>query len=202
MSEVERDKLFDHAYDGIREYDNPMPGWWVWMFWLTIIFCIPYVMWYHIGLGPSVEDDYQGELAAYAQQLMETYGELEPDEATILRFMDDPVAMTGMSGLFKSKCAQCHLADGSGNVGPNLTDDQWINVKELTDIYTILQEGVVAKGMPKWEGKLTKTEMVLLSAYVAQLRRDPLPGRPAQGSKIPPWPEAAPPEAGQASLVP
>ncbi|MHC5115114.1 MAG: cbb3-type cytochrome c oxidase N-terminal domain-containing protein [Planctomycetota bacterium] len=187
------DRLFDHEYDGIQEYDNPMPGWWVLVFWGTILFCFPYLAWYHVGVGPSIHDDYEAELAAYAQQLLETYGELEPDEATMLRFMDDDIAMTGMASLFKSKCAQCHLADGSGNVGPNLTDDHGINIKTMTDIYTTISDGVIAKGMPEWKGKLTDTEIVLLSAYVARLRRNPLPGKAPQGDPIAPWPEAPPP---------
>ncbi|MCP3903919.1 MAG: cytochrome C oxidase Cbb3 [Planctomycetes bacterium] len=189
----QRDKLFEHEYDGIREYDNPMPGWWVAIFWLTILFAFPYITWYHVGKGDSVHDNYEAELAAYAQQLLATYGELEADEPTILRFMDDSVAMTGMASLFKSKCTQCHLADGSGNVGPNLTDDHWINVKTLTDIYSVINEGVIAKGMPEWQGKLTDTEIVLLSAYVAQLRRNPLPDKAPQGDPIAAWPEAPPP---------
>jgi len=188
-----KDKLFEHEYDGIREYDNPMPGWWVLIFWGTILFCFPYLAWYHVGVGPSIHDKYQAELAAYAQQLLDTYGELEADEPTMLRFMDDDIAMTGMASLFKGKCAQCHLADGSGNVGPNLTDDHWINVKTMADIPTTIRDGVIAKGMPSWEGKITETEIVLLAAYVARLRRTPLPGKAAQGDALAPWPEAAPP---------
>jgi cytochrome c oxidase cbb3-type subunit 3 len=187
----ERDRVFDHEYDGIREYDNPMPAWWVWIFAASIIFCFPYVMWYHLGAGPSIHDGYEGELAAYAAQLLETYGELEPDAPTILSFMDDDVAMAGMASLFKSKCAQCHLADGSGSVGPNLTDDSWINVKTLTDIPNVITTGVDKKGMPRWGDTLTKTQIVLISSYVARLRGHPVPGKAPQGEIIPPWGDGA-----------
>jgi cytochrome c oxidase cbb3-type subunit 3 len=100
--------------------------------------------------------------------------------------------MTGMAGLFRGKCAQCHLADGSGNVGPNLTDDSWINVRTVTDIPKLLQEGVVTKGMPAWGDQLTETQIVLLSSYVAQLSRNPVAGKEPQGDPIPPWPAAPP----------
>lgn len=184
----ERDPLLDHEYDGIQEFDNPLPGWWVWIFWITILFCIPYIMWYHIGLGPSEHDAYESELAAFAEKLMATYGDLQPDDATIHRFMDDPVAMTGMASLFRSRCAQCHLSDGSGSVGANLTDAHWLNVRVLPDIYEVIAQGVPDKGMPPWQESLSPTQMVLLSAYVAQLGRDPKPGRPPEGTVRSPWP--------------
>ena len=191
---VEYDKLFDHDYDGIREYDNPMPKWWVYMFVLCTIFAFPYVLHYHYGHGTTVLGALEAEQAAYAEKLMTTYGDLQPDEPTLLQFMDDELAMVGMSSLFKGKCASCHLADGSGSVGPNLTDDHYLNVKQVTDIADIVSNGLVTKGMPAWKDKLTETQVVLLSSYVAQMRRQPIPGKPAQGETIPPWPPTPPRE--------
>lgn len=187
----ERDRLFDHEYDGIREYDNPLPGWWMLLYALTILFCVPYVMYYHVGIGPSIYDNLAAEREAYANQLLATYGDLSPDRETLLQYMDDQVAMTGMAGLFRGRCAQCHLADGSGSVGPNLTDDSWINVKEITDIPRVVTQGVPTKGMPAWGDRLTETQVVLLSSYVAGLRRHAVPGKEPQGNPIPPWGEAS-----------
>ncbi len=187
--------LMAHEYDGIREFDNPLPGWWRALFWLSILFCGPYTLWYHFGNGVSIQGEYQQELADQADRLIQTYGKLTPDEPTLLRFMDDKIAMAGMGALFRSKCAQCHNADASGNVGPNLTDDSWINVKTLTDIPAVISAGVAAKGMPTWKGQLADTQIVLLGSYVAELRRHPVPGKAPQGNVIPPWPKApsAPP---------
>ncbi len=182
------DELLDHEYDGIREYDNPLPGWWVKLFWLTILFCVPYVLWYHIGIGPSLHDKYEAELASYARQVMETYGNLQPDAVTIARFMDDDLAMTGMAGLFRSRCAQCHLSDGSGSVGSNLTDGHWVHVRSLPDLFEVIADGVPARGMPPWRDSLSQTQMVLLAAYVARMGRDPKPGRAPEGERIDPWP--------------
>jgi len=194
----ERDPLLNHEYDGIQEFDNPLPGWWVWIFWITILFCIPYVMWYHIGLGPSIHDKYERELAVFAEQLMATYGDLQADDATIRSFMDDSIAMTGMASLFRSRCAQCHLSDGSGSVGSNLTDAHWLHVRTLPDIFDVISKGVPEKGMPGWEDSLSQTQMVLLSAYVAQLGREPRPGRPPEGAIRSPWPPAPPETADPA----
>lgn len=184
--------LRDHSYDGIQEYDNPLPGWWVWIFVASIVFCFPYAVYYHGAEGRSLHDDYEGEVAAFADMLLATYGELSPDAETISTYMSDGVAMTGMKSLFKSKCAQCHKADGTGQVGPNLTDDTWLHVKTLPDIYKVLNEGVVAKGMPAWGLQLSETQVVLMASYVASLRANPKPGKEPQGETIPPWADAAP----------
>jgi cytochrome c oxidase cbb3-type subunit 3 len=193
--DVERDKLFDHEYDGIREYDNPMPGWWVWLFVASIFFSIFYMIWFHFP-GPDLKQErsiygaYDAELAAFAEQLIATYGDLEPTQQTILTYMQDDKAMAGMRSLFKGKCAKCHGADGSGEIGPNLTDDYWINVTKVTDIAEVITNGRLEQGMPVWGEQLAQTQIVLLASYVATLREHPVPGKPPEpnAKKIPPWP--------------
>jgi cytochrome c oxidase cbb3-type subunit 3 len=190
MSEVhgsDPSSVLDHNYDGIQEYDNPLPGWWVWTFWLTILFAFPYTVYYHFGEGPSLDQAYEAEVADHANQLLATYGKLAPDAPTILKYRDDAVAMAGMASLFRSKCAQCHRADGTGMVGPNLTDDRWINVKAVTDIAKVIQDGVVLKGMPTWKDQLTDTQIVLLASYVTKLAQSPKPGKEPQGDAIAPF---------------
>ena len=189
---LDEDRLLDHEYDGIMEYDNPLPGWWKGIFIGSIIFCIPYVMWYHLGQGASIEENYERELAAYQEAVLQQYGLLEDDQATILKYMADEGAMASMASLFKGKCAQCHRADGSGDIGPNLTDASWIHVKVIADISPILRAGIPDKGMPAWGSKLSQTEIVLLSSYVAYLRSRPIEppaGKAAQGTPIEPWGE-------------
>jgi cytochrome c oxidase cbb3-type subunit 3 len=190
VEEGREENLMAHEYDGIREYDNPLPAWWTWTWIATMVFCIPYVGWYHLGDGPSLTDKYEHELEAFAAQLVETYGDLEATPETIASFMHDPVAMAGMASQFRSKCAQCHLDDGSGQVGPNLTDDAWLHVVELTDIVRVLQDGVPAKGMPAWADQFTDTQTVLMAAYVASLRMEPKAGKAPQGEVIPSWESA------------
>lgn len=190
----EQDKLFDHAYDGIQEYDNPMPSWWLWLFGLSVIFAFPYIVYYHYGAGLTIEEQWQAEQEAYAASLLERYGELEPDRATLLAYKDDELAMSGIAGLFRGRCAQCHVADGSGNVGPNLTDDHWVNVERVTDIPEIIRDGLVAKGMPAWGDRMTETQIVLLSSYVAYLAENPIDGKAPEGEPLPAWdaiPESA-----------
>lgn len=185
---LDNERLMDHEYDGIREYDNPLPGWWVWSFWLSILFCFPYWYFVHVAEGNTLRAEYDAELVAYEEQLLLTFGDLKPDEQTILKHMADERAMAAMKGVFATRCSPCHKPDGTGLVGPNLTDDHWIQVKNVTDIYTNISEGVLEKGMPPWKGQLSDTQIVLLSAYVAALRNNPLPGKEPQGEVIDPWP--------------
>jgi cytochrome c oxidase cbb3-type subunit III len=190
----DRDVLLDHGYDGIREYDNPMPGWWVWLFVGTIVFSFLYVLYYHVGIGPSIHARLEAEKAAYGEMIIDRFGQLTPDEQTIAMLMRDENVMNSMAGLYRGRCAQCHAANGSGGVGPNLTDDYYLRVRTLPDIARIISQGVVDRGMPAWEDQFSETQIVLLSAYVAQLRgTNPGRGTEAQGERIAPWPEATGP---------
>ena len=89
------DQVFEHEYDGIQEYDNPLPRWWVTLWALSIIFCFPYLLYYHVGAGPSIIDNLDAENAAFAARLLETYGELKIDEGTILTFCPSLHALAG-----------------------------------------------------------------------------------------------------------
>ena len=118
---------------------------------------------------------------------IENLGELTGDEQTILLYMDDEHMMQAMRGLFISQCASCHGASGTGETGPNLTDNHYLIIKNVEDIFKNIKWGSIAKGMPPWNGILTETEMVLLTAYVAKLRGTSTEGKIPEGVIIEPW---------------
>ncbi|MHC4975305.1 MAG: cbb3-type cytochrome c oxidase N-terminal domain-containing protein [Planctomycetota bacterium] len=190
MSRVDFGRLADHEYDGIQEYDNPTPGWWHLIFLGTSLFSVLYLMYYHMSIyGPSIWDQYDADVASYFEQQLGKFGDLQPDDATIVGLMKNEDYMSVMEGTFLGKCASCHGKLGEGLVGPNLTDDSYINAQSLTDLYSTIADGVVLKGMPSWERQLHPNELVLLTAYVAQLRGQNLDGpRGAQGEAAPAWP--------------
>ncbi len=192
MKSDREDLLLEHEVDGIREYDNPLPGWWVGLFWVTILFCLPYVLFYHSVDGRSIHDEYDQDVGEHAARLIEKYGKLTNDIPTLQKYMVDPTAMSAMQSLFKGKCAQCHSSDAGGGVGPNLTDDYYINIKKLDDIANVIRAGVPLKGMPTWGGQLSDTQIVLMASYVAQLRGRPIQGQAPKGEKIAPWPKPDP----------
>ena len=175
------DEILDHEYDGIREYDNPLPGWWVAIFWLSFFFSIGYVLWYEVGIGPSVYDDYAADqLAHYAKQA-ELYKDLEVSDKSIMEFAADADLMNGVAGLFKASCASCHRPDGGGSIGPNLTDDYWLHGGTPMNVYTTIAEGVPAKGMQAWLDQLGPVQVMYLAAYVS----GPLSGSNPPNPKAP-----------------
>jgi len=126
MSAPGRDRLLGHDYDGISEYDNPLPGWWVWMFWATIAFSAAYAIYYHAGPGPSVDREYADDVRlAGAQQARRAAAVGVATDGAILAVQKDAAAMGSAREIFATRCAACHGQKGEGIIGPNLTDEYW-----------------------------------------------------------------------------
>lgn len=185
--------LLAHDADGIREYDNPMPSWWSATFWGSIGFAALYALYYMIGVGPGHAKEYDTELTAFYQEQADRLGDLKPTPQTMASLMADPRMMQAASGMFAANCATCHRKDGGGGTGPNLTDDAWINVKKADDIFVVISDGVVAKGMPSWKRNFGEAQRTLLASYVAHLRgTKPATPKAVQGDAIPAWALPAP----------
>ena len=187
MSTPDHDHLTAHDYDGIQEYDNPLPGWWKWLFVLSIVFSCGYTMYYHLGGAPTVEEKYYTSLQAHLDDMLAPLGAIRRDNETILRLMTNEKLMGAVGGMFKGNCAQCHGADGSGNVGPNLTDDVYKNIQSPLGIYNVIANGIPTTSMAGWEQRLREEQMILLASYVAHLRGQNLSGQPPEGDPAPPW---------------
>lgn len=195
MSESQKTDVTVHVYDGIEEYDNPLPGWWTLLFQLSVVFCFGYLF---INLArPEWVDtrlEYQAAVEAENERQFQSIGNLEPDQATILAFLHDPEKQRFLSvgkAIFKTNCISCHGRSGEGGSGPNMTDESFLIVKAVTDIPQTVIKGSVSAGMPAWANRLSTNEVVLVSAYVASLRGQGLPGKEPQGEAIPAW-DAAP----------
>jgi cytochrome c oxidase cbb3-type subunit 3 len=191
---VDQPPKTDHAYDGIEEFDNPLPGWWKWLFIGTILFCFPYWIYYHGGTpGRSIEDGYGVALAANTRLQFEEIGELQPTAETIVEYMQKDNWLRVGKIVFQTHCVSCHDREGQGKVGPNLTDEYFKNVTNIEDIATVINNGAAAGAMPKWSNRLHPNEIVLVSAYVANMRGQNLSGpRGAEGKVIPDWPKHTP----------
>lgn len=191
LSMVPTREVMDHEYDGIQEYDNPTPGWWHLIFIATVLFAFPYIIYYETNSDvPRVTDVYEQEKAERLNQQFALLGPLKTDEPTILKMMNDAKWMEKASRLFATNCQQCHGARGEGLVGPNMTDDNYKNIKVLVDVAKVITDGAAQGAMPPWKGTLSDNNIVLVSAYVASLRGQNLPStRQPEGDKIAPWPE-------------
>lgn len=193
--------LSDHSYDGIQEYDNPTPRWWDLLFVATIIFSPIYTIWFHAPLqGRTHAAQYEASLAENMRLQFGEIGDLEPNEATILKYMNDPEWLKVGASTFATNCVSCHGREGEGVSGPNMTDDHYLNVKNLEDIAKVIHDGAKNGAMPAWGNRLHPNEIVLAAAYVASLRGKNLKSqRPAEGPEIAPWPAApAASDAGEA----
>lgn len=185
------DPLTGHEYDGIREYDNPTPGWWRLVFAASIVFGFGYVYWVSFGHGEhGIYAQYDNHVTEALMAQFADLGELEQNQATLARFVTDPQEQRWLAAgesIYRANCVACHGTGGVGLSGPNLTDEYFINIRRSEDILRVLNNGAAGGAMPSWKNKLLPNEIVLVGAYVASLRGQNLAGRTAQGEKIPPF---------------
>ena len=176
-----------HEYDGIREYDNPLPGWWVLLFWVTLVFSPLYVLWYHFGSGPSEVEEYNAAMMEQAE--LESKAMLaagKPTDDSIRTMGGNQAVMAGAAQVFASRCATCHGNRGEGKIGPNLTDVYWLHGGKPTQIYHTILEGVPEKGMQSWKMQLPPAQVLAMAAYVTTLQgTDPPAAKAPQGDKDP-----------------
>jgi len=162
-----------HVYDGIEEYDNPMPAWWFWGFLLSIIFALGYLIWYP-GLGnfPGIGGWTSiGELEADQQSADARFGPIfaQYRAVPVDELAQITPAMRMGQRLFANNCAQCHGAAGTGSYGfPNLTDGNWQWGESAEQIKTTLNNGRQAV-MPAWTGVLDEYGIRDVTEYVLQL---------------------------------
>lgn len=184
-----QDRLLEHDADGIQEYDNPMPRWWVWIFWITIVWAALY--WFNvipgIGSGKGRVANYEAEVARagekYAAARAAAASRVSAD--AIWALAADPAAMAEAKQAFGTNCMACHLDDGGGSIGPNLTDDYWIHGARPMDVHRVIDVGVLDKGMPAWGEVLSPDDVLKLSAYVMTLHGTrPAQAREPQGTKF------------------
>jgi cytochrome c oxidase cbb3-type subunit 3 len=181
----------DHNYDGIRELDNHLPPWWVNMFYLTIIWAIGYMWYYHWGgNGLNQADEYKTDVAIAKKEIaMALAGKANAvDEANVIAMTD--AASLGEGELtFKSVCAACHGQKGEGMVGPNLTDENWIHGGGIKNVFKVLKYGVPDKGMIAWAAQLKPVDMQKVASYVLSLKGTNPPNPKAPQGEI--WTEEA-----------
>lgn len=162
--------LLDHEYDGIQELDNKLPRWWVWLFNLSIVFGVIYMIYYHVlAKGKLMAAEYQTEMAAGELIKAKAVAEFEARMVS-LQPSADAAALADGKDTFLKLCAPCHRPDGGGLVGPNLTDDYWIHGSNFVDNLKIIWNGVPSKGMVTWKGVLKPTTIHNVASYIYTLR--------------------------------
>jgi len=187
-------ELTDHEYDGIQEYDNPMPRWWVLIFWGSFYFATAYFLWFHVYDKGSVSESYAADMRTFREEIAAREMGSGATEESLAKLSENSAVMADAASVFTTRCIQCHGPKGEGLIGPNLTDDHWIHGQgKLMDIHGVVKDGVLTKGMPAWGRQLQPMEVAKVVAYVGTLRGKNLPGKPPEGQKVV---AAAPPSPG------
>lgn len=196
-----KDELLDHNYDGIQEYDNPMPGWWSAIFVLTIIWAGIYLVGIELGVFPRYGDDLkasQDELFAMREAHKKSKPPVVVDAKMLLAAAGDNEQVMQGAAVYGSNCASCHGDKGQGGIGPNLTDDNWIYGPEHMSMHKTIVNGT-SNGMPPWGSVLPPEEIVAVVAFIDSVHgTDPANAKEPQGDKFE-WPysgDAAPTEGG------
>lgn len=173
-----------HDYDGIREFDNKLPNWWLATLFLSIFFSIGYWIYYHtLEVGPDQVAEYEMEMAdAAAAAAARSRAKGEVTDETLLAAADDASVVGTGKDLFGQYCAACHGPDGGGTIGPNLTDDHWITGSgKPLEIRQIVSGGVTARGMPAWGQLLGEEKVDQITAFVLTLKGKNVPGKGPEG---------------------
>ncbi|CAM1333799.1 cbb3-type cytochrome c oxidase N-terminal domain-containing protein [Tenacibaculum aestuariivivum] len=181
----EEEIILDHNYDGIKELDNTLPPWWVGLFYATIIFAVIYLVRFEVLGGYTQEMEYaesvaiaKRELAAFKSTSKDAV--IDAETVTVLTSESD---LKRGKAVFNLNCAACHIADGGGGIGPNLTDDYWILGGGIKNIFsTIANGGRDGKGMVAWNKTLKPIDMQKVASYIVSLQgTTPANPKPPQG---------------------
>ena len=197
--EEEGEIILDHNYDGIQELDNSLPPWWLYGFYVSIVFAAIYLVRFHVMGAPSQAEEYEQEMTE-ARVAIEEYKKTAKDlvDVNTVELLTDASDLSKGQTIFQTNCVACHMADGGGGIGPNLTDEFWILGGGIKNVFkTVSEGGRSGKGMINWNTVLKPGEIAQVSSYVLSLQgTTPASPKAAEGEI---WVDPdAPAPAGQA----
>jgi len=167
----EAELLTDHDYDGIKELDNVLPPWWLYGFYITIAIGIFYTT-KVVYFGAYKQADELNADITESNAQVEIYKNEHPELfKTDVVLLTDAESLTAGKKIFETTCLACHMIDGGGGIGPNLTDDHWILGGGIETIYhTISEGGRPGKGMIAWKATFNPEERQQVASYVISLQ--------------------------------
>lgn len=177
MEKDDENVLLDHDADGIKEYDNSLPKWWLYMFYVTILASVVYMYYYHVYDGKDwnvLWYTQKTQVAEYEHELANAKSTapspLKTNSAAVVLLTDEESLKRG-KGIYEgmeNACSTCHRQDLGGQVGPNLTDEYWIHGCTLNDVMTSIKTGFPEKGMLPYgmNTRLSDEDLLKVASYV------------------------------------
>lgn len=186
---TEQDLLIDHGFDGIMELDNQLPKWWLGLFYFGLAYCVVYMVSYFLTdfahQGVEYDAEHKAQIASVAEWMKNT------PPPTIDNAVYSPDNIAAGEEVFNTNCKSCHMEKGKGGIGPNLTDNTWINQPEKTlfkNVFHMVDNGspnnptMVAFGK---NGTLTGFDIQNVAAYIYHINQEQKPITPAEGGAAP-----------------
>ncbi len=165
--------LREHVYDGIQEYDQKLPNWWLFTWYITIVwFVIAWVAYYQLGRGDSDVETIQKAIAAVEEHRNKELAALDDDKLWAMSL--DPKVVDAGKATYSTTCVACHAPDLSAHLagaklpGLPLNDTEWKHGASPTQILKIVRKGApdLTKGMPPWEPQLGIQRVVEVTAFL------------------------------------
>jgi len=182
--EEEGELMMDHDYDGIKELDNVLPPWWVYLFYACIAFAFIYMVKFHILGYDDQTAEFEKEMAE-AKIAVEEYKKTAPDlmDKEKVTLLTDAASLAAGKAIFETNCIACHRNDGGGGIGPNLTDDHWILGGGIKNVFnTVMEGGRDGKGMVSWKAIIKPSDIQKVASYVLSLQgSNPKDGKAPEG---------------------
>ena len=181
-TEYQQDTVMDHEFDGIQEFDNRLPNWWLWLMWGSMVFALIYWVFFHtlgVGVLPVERFEMEMQVAQEVQIARALEAGIDNEFFVMMSQTEDKVA-EGRE-IFVKHCVACHLDQGQGSVGPNLTDGYWIHGCEPMQMLKTINDGVAAKGMPAWMNQLGPTRVNAVLSYILTIKDNEVAGKAPEG---------------------
>lgn len=179
-------RLLDHEYDGIREYDQRLPNWWLFTLYAAIVFAVGY--WFFYFQTNPFDDDItrlHARMAEVEQARLEASLKMLNNQTLWEMSRNDAFVAEGRKH-FMQNCTACHNTDLTGGIGFNLVDNEWIHGAKPTDIFKTVADGVQGTAMQSWEPLLGSKKIAETVAFVLSYHEMPQDyGIPVGANEVP-----------------
>lgn len=162
------DKVRDHTFDGIQEFDKSMPNWWLFTLYATIVFAIAYWVYYQkANMGMTQEEELEAAMARIDEVVARAKAEAGVlDNDTFGIMAKDATIVAAGELIYTQNCSACHGQNREGGIGLALNDAEWKHGANPLDIKKVVEEGVATAGMPAWGPVLGDEKVNHVVAYL------------------------------------